>query len=131
MKIFRYLIWTSDQKKSYQITQNLAVFCKLIDLILGWNCVKDLIATKIVKKNQVCRGLELVRSKNVFLETTMDKIFETDLVFIWNIALWENVNLCFSAVFCYYWQNFYFGSKTGDKVIILWVLRFSLSFVIS
>ena len=35
LKIFRYLIWTSDQKKSYQVTQNLAVFCKIMGLILG------------------------------------------------------------------------------------------------
>ena len=36
-----------DQKRNYQVRQNLALFGKLVALILGWNCVKGLILTKI------------------------------------------------------------------------------------
>ena len=44
------------------------------------------------------------------------KIFETnscEIVFMWNNALREKFNFWFSRVFCEYYQNFYFGSKTG------------------
>ena len=38
------------EKKSYQIRKNLALFCNLVALILGWNCVESVIVTKIVRK---------------------------------------------------------------------------------
>ena len=56
-----------DQEKSYQVKENLALFCTVVALILGWNYVKGLIVTKIVNKNQVWRSLEQVRSKKLFL----------------------------------------------------------------
>ena len=39
-----------DQKRSYQVRQNLELFGKSVALILGWNNVKDHIITEIVKK---------------------------------------------------------------------------------
>ena len=37
-----------DKKNNYQVRQNLALICKLVTLILGWNCVKGPRVTKIV-----------------------------------------------------------------------------------
>ena len=34
-------------------------------------------------------------------------------VSMWYSALREKFNFCFSTVFCYDWQNFHFGRKTG------------------
>ena len=34
------------------------------------------------------------------------------LAFIWNSALWEKFNFCFSELFSQYWQNFYFWRRT-------------------
>ena len=39
-----------NRQSIYQVTQILALFCILVALILGWNCVKDLRVAKIVKK---------------------------------------------------------------------------------
>ena len=39
--------WT-DSKRSYQVRQNLALFCNLVALILRWNCVKGIIVTKFL-----------------------------------------------------------------------------------
>ena len=71
-----------DWKSSYQVRQNLALFCNLVALILDWNCVKGLIVTDFVKKKANWRGLERVRCKNLFPETIMDKMFEKNLKFI-------------------------------------------------
>ena len=40
-----------DQKKSYQVRQNLLLFGKLVALFLDWNCVKGLILTKTAKSS--------------------------------------------------------------------------------
>ena len=40
------------------------------------------------------------------------KYLRLTLVSIWNSALQEKFNFCFSTVFGYYWQNFHFGWKT-------------------
>ena len=37
-------------KKSYQVRQNLALFCNLVALILGWYCVKGLVVTNFIKE---------------------------------------------------------------------------------
>ena len=71
-----------DWKSSYQVRQNLALFCNLVALILDRNCVKGLIVTDFVKKKSNWRGLERVRCKNLFPETIMDKMFEKNLKFI-------------------------------------------------
>ena len=43
----------NDRKSSYQLRLNLALFCNLVALILGWNCVKGHIVTKFVKKSSL------------------------------------------------------------------------------
>ena len=64
------------------------------------------------QKNRISLAAYLVKSSAI--ETTaIGKIFETALVFMSNVALWENFNVYFSVVFCQYWQNFYFEKKTG------------------
>ena len=45
-----------------------------------------------------------VNSKKLLLETTLEKIFETTLVFMGYAALPQNFNFCFWPVYCYYWQ---------------------------
>ena len=47
------------------------------------------------------------------------KYLKQTLDFMWNTALRENFNFYFSAVFCLYWQNFYFVRKTGHWIMIL------------
>ena len=89
-----------DLKRSYKVRPILAFCCNYVAQILGWNCVKDLRVTKIVTKNRVWRGLERVRSKNLFLITIMDKIFlRRTLLFLLNNALREKLNL-FLEDFC-------------------------------
>ena len=36
------------RKKSYQLRQNLALFCNLVALILGWYCVNGLMVAKFI-----------------------------------------------------------------------------------
>ena len=69
------------RESSYQVRQILALFCKLVALILGQNCVKDLSVTKIVKQIKFEGGLRWVGSKNLFPETIIHKIFETNSSF--------------------------------------------------
>ena len=50
LKGFQQQICTSVKISSYQLRQVLANFCKLVTLILAYNCVKGLRVTKIVKQ---------------------------------------------------------------------------------
>ena len=53
------------------------------------------------QKNRISLAAYLVKSSAI--ETTaIGKIFETALVFMSNVALWENFNVYFSVVFCQY-----------------------------
>ena len=57
-------------------------------------------------------------SKNLWKLISADvqprtKYLRKSLVFMWNSALPEKLNFFFKGVFCYYWQNFLFGRKTG------------------
>ena len=55
-------------KEVKQLTQNLALFCSLVSLILSWNCVKSLISTNIVQKINLegtWGELEAKRSQNI------------------------------------------------------------------
>ena len=38
------------RKKSYQVRQNLVLFCNLVALILDWYCFKGLMGTKFIKE---------------------------------------------------------------------------------
>ena len=51
-KVLQYQIWPQwkDRKNNYHIQQILTVFLKLITLILGENCAKELGVTKIIKQ---------------------------------------------------------------------------------
>ena len=37
-------------KRSYQVRQNLALFCNLVALILGWYCVNSLMVAKFIRE---------------------------------------------------------------------------------
>ena len=71
-----------------------ALFYNLVAPILGWNCVKDLRVTKIVKQIK----FEGVWDKLVAFK----KLLRKTLVFMWNSivsALQEKFNFYFSVVF--------------------------------
>ena len=55
-----------DQKRSYHVRQILTLFCKSIALILGYNCVKDPKATKIVKHTKFEVTWGELEAKNCF-----------------------------------------------------------------
>ena len=54
-----------NRKSSYQVGEILALFCKLIAVILGLNCVKGLTVTKIFKKIKFEGVLGELESKKV------------------------------------------------------------------
>ena len=56
------------------------------------------------------------------------KYFKQTVVFLWNSTLREKFNFYFSRIFCYYWQNFNFGSKAEHQAIILWGFEIFLTF---
>ena len=104
-----------DWKSIYQVKQNLALFCELVPLILGWNCVKGQSCQKI--KFEGAWGK--LQAKNRFQRQPWTKCLRKTLVFIWNSALRDNFNFYFSEAFCWYQQNSSFGSRTGHYVMIL------------
>ena len=53
-----------DRERCYWVRQILALFCILVALILGWNCVKGLRYTKIVKKIKFEGVCGKLKSKN-------------------------------------------------------------------
>ena len=60
-----------------------------------------------------------------FWHMEVEKVFtylRLTLVFMWNSALRQKFNFCFSRVFCYYSQNLHLGMGTGSCAIILWGL---------
>ena len=67
-KHFNSKFWhqETDSMRSFQVRQNLALFCNLLAQIFRWNCVKGIIVMKFLKKNQVWGKVELVRSKRLF-----------------------------------------------------------------
>ena len=79
-----------DWESNYQVRQILALFLK-IKCYNFW--------TKIVKKNQIWRGLGQVRSKKLFPETPLTNYLRETLVFMWNSSLHEKFNFCFSKYF--------------------------------
>ena len=66
-----------DRESSYQVRPILAPFCKLVSLILGYNCFKGLRLTKIVKQIRSEGVLGQFRNKKLFPETIIHKMFET------------------------------------------------------
>ena len=60
---------------SYQLRQNLALFFNLGALFLHLNCAKSLEFSKLYKK-LTFKDLGQARSKELFAETTIDRIFE-------------------------------------------------------
>ena len=68
--------------------------------ILGWNCVKGLRVTKIVKQ-LIFEGVwDKLQAKNCLQRQPFTKNLRQTLVFMWNSALREKFNFFFSAIFC-------------------------------
>ena len=100
---FQSQIWTSIKRSGKYLSskrQILELFCILVALILGWNCVKGLRVKNIVKKinwEEVWGELE---AKKCLQREPFTKYLRQTLVFKWNNALREKFKFVFSAVFC-------------------------------
>ena len=68
-------------KNSYQVKQILALFCYLIPPILVYSSVEGLRVNKIVKRNQVWKGLWWARIKKMVPETITHEMSETNSSF--------------------------------------------------
>ena len=86
-----------DWKSSYQIKEVLALFCLSIALMVGYNCVKELRVTKIVKEIKFERIWGWTRIKKCFQKQSFTKPLGPTLVFMWNSALPQKFNFCFST----------------------------------
>ena len=86
-----------DRKSSYQQRQILALFYKLIALILGKTAWKALELPKLSKKLSL-KGSGRVRSKIIFPETIIHKAFETSFHVKWRTT--SKVWFLFLSVFC-------------------------------
>ena len=102
-----------DRKISYQVRQNLALFFILVALILGWNCVKCLLVTKIVQKINFTEVWRRMEERHCFQRHPCIKYLRQNLVFMWNSTLRENLNFCFPTFFYQDQLNFYFWRKNG------------------
>ena len=102
LKVFRYQIWTSVKRSEKELssTTNFSIFLQLHSSNFSLKLYQKPHIYQNYEKNQVWRSLVQVRSKKLFPETIMDKIFEAALVFMWNTLLQENFDCYFSAVFC-------------------------------
>ena len=69
-----------DLKSSCQVTLNLPLFCNLVFLNLGRIFVKALELSKLWK-NEIWGDLGWVRTKKLFADRTISKIFETNCSF--------------------------------------------------
>ena len=70
-----------DRKTSSKVKQIFAPFCKLVALILDQNCIKVLRVSKCVKQIIFERVWWRVRSKILFEETILAKLFQTNCSF--------------------------------------------------
>ena len=89
-----------DRKSSYHVRQISALFCKLVALNLGQNCVKDIKVTKIVKQIKFQGTWAILEAKNYFQRQPRTKYLRKTLAFLWNRALREKFNFYFQGVFC-------------------------------
>ena len=125
----KFRLWWKDGKSSYQSTQLLGLLWSLIDLTLDEDSVKGLRVTKIVKEKKLVWG-EL-KSRRDFQRQSFLLYLRLILIFVWNDALRENINFCFSMAFCWYWGDFRFlGGGPGRWASFYGVLIFSLYFAI-
>ena len=62
---------------------------------------------------------------------SLTKYLRQTLVFIWNCALRERFNLCFSGVLCLCWRNIHFWGGDRRWAIILWSFGNFLKILIS
>ena len=90
---------SKDQESSYWVRQFLALFCIVVALTLGWNCVKGLRVTKIVKQIKFKGVRGQVRSKKLFAETTIHKILETNSSFYVKQCTTGKVQFLFFSIF--------------------------------
>ena len=88
------------QNSSYQLRNIFACVCNLIVLSLGWNSVKVLRVTKVVKKIKFEGIWGELEAKKGFQRQSFTQYLRLTLLFMWNISLWEKFNCYFSEDFC-------------------------------
>ena len=70
------------EKTTYHVRQISTLFCKLVSLILGLNCVKELRVTKVVKQIKFKRTWGELEARNYFRRQAPTKYLTKTLVFI-------------------------------------------------
>ena len=84
MKRFQYQFRPQGKywEGSYQLREILALFCKLVALILGYNCVEDHRFRKIVKQIKFEGGWGELEARNSFQRQSFTKYYKQSLVFM-------------------------------------------------
>ena len=102
LKLFRYQLWTSVKRSVKHLSSNttFSTFCNLVALILNWNCLKNLIVSKIVQKIKFEGDRGELEAKACFQRQSWTKYIRQTLVFMRNSTIWENFNFYLSAFFC-------------------------------
>ena len=65
-----------DWESSYQVRQILVLFCKLVSLILGWNCVRVLELQKLSNKSNLKGSGDSSKQEIHIIFTIIHEIFE-------------------------------------------------------
>ena len=87
------------KKMEIAVRKILAPFYNLVALMLGWNCVKGLRVTWIVKKNKFEGVWGRLAVRNCFQRQSFKKHLRQILVFMWNRAIRQTFNFHFSVNF--------------------------------
>ena len=88
-----------DRESSYRVRQILTLFCILVALILGWNCVKDIRVTRVVKQTKFEEVWGRLEVRNCFQRQPFAKYLRQTLVFMWNSTLQEKFTFLFQQFF--------------------------------
>ena len=89
-----------DRKSRSQVKEMFALFCKLVALILGQNCIKLVRVTKIVKQLKFQGSWWRVKAKYCLRREFWPKYLRQSVVFLWNSTLREKFNFYCSTIFC-------------------------------
>ena len=102
LKLFWYQIWTSVKRLVKYLSSNrtFSTFCNLVALILNWNCLKNLLVSKIVQKIKFEGDRGELEAKTCFQRQSWARYIRQTLVFMRNSTIWENFNFYLSAFFC-------------------------------
>ena len=115
-----------DQENIYYVRQVLALFSKLVALILSWNYVKGLRVTKVVKQIKFEWVWGRVRRKKLLPRKSFTKYMD----FMWNSALREKFNFYLQKISASANNIFISGGRLSTSPYFYDVLTFSWYFLI-